>query len=239
MYKAKAFVVSIVLTTTATTAIAGGIPVIDSVSIADREAQHVETIAKWVTQYKQMVSQIDQLQAQYNAITGSRGFGQVFNDPAYRDYLPSDWQEIYDKVEDGGYAGLTGTSKDIYKANQLFDSCAHFTVEEQRIECEARAVRPSQDKAVALEAFSKAKARLGQIDQLMAKIDLTTDPKEIAELQGRIALEQAMISNEQTKLKLYSMVADAEKRIQRQRRKEFDAKSNANREWVQPEKIEW
>src|SRR5690606_40657057 len=56
-------------------------------------------------------------------------------------------------------------------------------------------------------AYDKAKSRIEQIDQLMAKIDQTPDPKAIAELQGRLTAEQALIQNEQTKLQMYQMVA--------------------------------
>jgi len=58
----------------------------------------------------------------------------------------------------------------------------------------------------------------------MRQINQTKDPKAIAELQGRIAAEQAMIQNEQTKLQMYQMVAAAEDRLQQQRRKEINAK---------------
>lgn len=220
-------------------ALAGGIPVIDAVSIADRESQHLETILKWKAQYDQMVSQIDQLKTTYDSMTGTRGMGQIFNNEDLKTYLPSDWQDVYDAVKDGGYEGLTGTAKDVYNANQVFDACAMLTIDEQRLACEARAVKPAQDKGFALDAYEKAKSRLDQIDQLMTQIDSTTDPKEIAELQARIASEQAMISNEQTKLKLYQMVARAEDRVQQQRKREINAKANARRGWVQPEPIEF
>ncbi|RYF39872.1 MAG: P-type DNA transfer protein VirB5, partial [Cytophagaceae bacterium] len=45
------------------------------------------------------------------------------------------------------------------------------------------------------------------------------------ELQGRIAAEQAMIQNEQTKLQLYQMVAQAEDKIQQQQKRERQAKT--------------
>ncbi len=239
MYKAKAFVVSVVLSITASTAIAGGIPVIDTVSIADREIQHVETIAKWKMQYDQMVSQIDQLKQEYESMTGSRGMGQIFNNENLKAYLPSDWQAVYDSVKEGGYEGLSGTAKTVYEENQIFDACAMLTIDEQRLACEAQAVKPAQDKGFALDAYEKAKNRLNQIDQLMTQIDATTDPKEIAELQARIASEQSMIANEQTKLQLYAMVARAEDRVQQQRKREINAKANARRGWVQPEPIEF
>ena len=90
----------------------------------------------------------------------------------------------------------------------------------------------AQDKAFALDAYDKAKSRLTQIDQLMAKINDTPDPKAIAELQGRIAAEQAMIQNEQTKLQMYQMVASAEDRLQEQRQREINAKVLSNREYT-------
>lgn len=218
---------------------AGGIPVIDTASIADRQMQHVETILKWKTQYDQMTNQINQLKTTYDSMTGTRGMGQIFNNEDLKSYLPSDWQEIYDAVKEGGYEGLTGTAKDVYEANKIFDMCASLTIEDQRLACEARAVKPSQDKGFALDAYEKAKNRLNQIDQLMTQIDATTDPKEIAELQGRIASEQAMIANEQTKLQLYAMVAKAEDRVQQQRKREINAKANARRGWIKPDPIEF
>jgi type IV secretion system protein VirB5 len=195
-----------------------------------------ETIAKWKMQYDQMVTQIDQMKQQYESLTGSRGLGQIMNNPALRDYLPNDWQGVYDAVKSGGYSGLSGRALSIYEGNKAFDACAHFKVADQRTHCEAQAVKGAQDKAFALDAYDKAKSRLNQIDQLMAKINDTPDPKAIAELQGRIAAEQAMIQNEQTKLQMYQMVAAAEDRLQEQRAHEMNVRDAAKRDGlkVQP-----
>ena len=239
MYKTKLFIVSIGLFITASTAIAGGIPVIDTVSIADRQVQHVETILKWKMQYDQMTNQINQLKTTYDSMTGNRGMGQIFNNEDLKSYLPNDWQQVYDAVKEGGYEGLSGTAKSVYESNQIFDACASLTVDDQRLACEARAVKPSQDKGFALDAYEKAKNRLNQIDQLMTQIDATTDPKEIAELQARISAEQNMIANEQTKLQLYAMVSEAEERVQQQRKRELNAKANARRGWITPDPIEF
>lgn len=211
------------------------IPVTDGASIANSIQQQIETMAKWKMQYDQMVSQIDQMKQQYQSLTGSRGLGQIMNNPALRDYLPSDWQGVYDSVKTGGYSGLSGRAASIYESNKVYDACTHYKVAEQRTACEAQAVKGSQDKAFALDAYDKAKSRLNQIDQLMAKINDTPDPKAIAELQGRIAAEQAMIQNEQTKLQMYQMVAAAEDRLQQQRQRELNAKANARRGWIQPQ----
>jgi type IV secretion system protein VirB5 len=68
----------------------------------------------------------------------------------------------------------------------------------------------------------------------MSRINATQDPKAIAELQGRIAIEQAKIQNEQTKLQMFQMVAQAEDRLQQQRQRELNAQANARRGWIQP-----
>lgn len=232
----KAFSVSIVLAAgiaMSSTAFAQ-IPVTDAASISQQVSAQIEIIAKWKMQYDQMTSQINQMKQQYESLTGSRNLGQILNNAALRDYLPNDWQGVYDAVKSGGYSGLSGRAQSIYEANKAFDACMVFKLVDQRTACEAQAVKGAQDKAFALDAYDKAKSRLTQIDQLMAKINDTPDPKAIAELQGRIAAEQAMIQNEQTKLQMYQMVAAAEDRLQEQRQRELNAKAGARRGWVQP-----
>ncbi|KHS07998.1 P-type DNA transfer protein VirB5 [Xanthomonas euvesicatoria pv. euvesicatoria] len=189
----------------------------------------IETIAKWKAQYDQMVSQIDQMKQQYASVTGSRGLGQIMNNPALRDYLPSDWQSVYDSMRQGGYNGLSGSAAAIYDATKVFDACGRMAIGAQRTACEAAAVKPAQDKAFAGDAYAAAKSRLDQINSLMGQINQTQDPKAIAELQGRIASEQAMIANEQTKLQLFQMMAQAEDKIQQQQQHEINAKLNARR----------
>ncbi|WP_281661163.1 P-type DNA transfer protein VirB5 [Microvirgula aerodenitrificans] len=201
------------------------IPTTDTASIAQQAMQQMETIAQWKRQYDQMMSQIEQAKKQYESLTGSRGMGNIMNNPALRDYLPADWQGVYDSVRNGGYAGLSGRGASVYAANKVFDSCQSVKAGDQRTACEARAVKASQDKGFALEAYDAAKSRINQIDQLMGKINQTQDPKAIAELQGRIAAEQANIQNEQTKLQLYAMVSAAEEKVQQQRQREIQART--------------
>lgn len=186
-------------------------------------AEFASNSTRWSQQVQQMASQIDQMKQQYGAITGSRGLGRVFDDPQLREYLPQEWQAVYDSVKSGGYTGLDVRAETIYADNKVFDACQSFAQDEQRTACQAQAVKPSQDKAFALDAYDQAKGRLRQLDQLMGQIDKTQDPKGIAELQGRIAAEQAMIQNEQTKLQMFQMVAQAEDKVQEQRQRELNA----------------
>ncbi len=174
-------------------------------------------------QLSEMKNQVTQLKNTYDSLNGSRGLGTIMNNPALRNYLPQDWQNVYDSVKQGGYAGLSGTAKTLY--TQIYDSCKHITVDDQRLACESSAVKGAQDKGFALDAYSKAQDRMTQIDQLMAKVNDTQDPKAIAELQARIATEQANIQNEQTKLQMYAMVAAAEDKVQQQQHREMNART--------------
>lgn len=211
--------------------------VTDPISIAKDAAEFAENVVRWKRQFEEMQAQLKQAEEQFKALTGGRGLGTILNDPRYREYLPTEWQGVYDAVRNGGYSGLSGRAAGIYSENQIYDACAHLNIDSQRLTCESQAVKGAQDKAFALDAYDAARARLNQIDQLMARINTTQDPKDIAELQGRIAAEQAMIANEQTKLQMYAMVAEAEDRIQEQRRIEANAEVNARRGWVQPNKL--
>ncbi|KFA32187.1 type IV secretion system protein, partial [Xanthomonas vasicola] len=116
--------------------------------------------------------------------------------------------------------------------NKVFDACGRMAAGAQRTACEAAAVKPAQDKAFAGEAYAAAKSRLDQINSLMGQINQTQDPKAIAELQGRIASEQAMIANEQTKLQLFQMMAQADEKLHEQRQREINAKQLARRGYL-------
>jgi len=208
---------------------ATGIPVVDAAHIATDVANQIETMAQWVMQIEDMKTQIANQEQQFKTITGSRNLGEIMNNAALRDYLPSEWQRVYDDTKSLGYSGLSGSAQTIYAANKVYDACAAIVSADQRTACEARAVKPSQDEGFAQDAFTAAKSRMAQIDGLMQTINATQDPKDIAELQSRISIEQANIQNEQTKLQLYQMVASAEDRVQKQRENEYHAKTWAAR----------
>lgn len=203
---------------------------------AAQAADMKKEYGQMVEQFQELQQQTQQLQQQYQSITGSRGLGSIMNNPELRNYLPDDWKQVYDNVKSGGYSGLTGTAQSIFNQNKIFDGCANL-IGDERTACEARAVKPSQDKGLALDAYEAAQSRMTQIDDLMGQINQTQDPKAIAELQARIAAEQANIQNEHTKLQLYSMVAAAEEKVQEQRQHEINAKALARRGWLQPKAI--
>lgn len=194
------------------------IPVTDAASIA----QQVKQVASWAQQISAMKSQLDQQKQLFASMTGSRGIGNLLNNPALLDALPPDWQQVYQAMKNGGYSGLTGSAATIRSANSVFDACVAETGAAQTI-CQRSASKGAQDKAFAQTAYQSAQNRLANIQNLMGQIDNTPDPKAIADLQARIQTEQATIQNEQTKLQLFKMLADAEDKLIAQQQQELAA----------------
>jgi len=175
-------------------------------------------LAEQIRQYEEMVKQLEQLKKQYEAMTKGRGMGDMLMDPKFKNYLPEEWKGVYDAIRSGGYGGLNSKAKGIYDAAKQYDVCANISpaIPNGRSICEARAVKAAQDKAYYDDAFELAKERMDQIEELLHQAAETEDQKEILEIQARIQGEQAMLTNEATKMKMFELMSAAEERIQSQ-----------------------
>jgi type IV secretion system protein VirB5 len=175
----------------------------------------VQTLTQWAKQYTQMISQLKQMKSQYDAITGSRGLGAILNNPALRGYLPNEWAGIYDAVKGGKLSGITSKALKII-ADEKFDPTATGARKRQNDVLAA-------NKAMAMESYDATLKRVENINALMKEADATSDLKAAAELQNRMAAENAMIQNEQIRLNLLVQLQAAEKQLaDQQRAREFD-----------------
>lgn len=221
-------------------------PLIYAFDIVHDPVSLEKNLVEWGRQYTAMQDQLSKMEnqyreikAQHEALTGNRNLGSIFDDKAYRDYLPPDWQQVYDKAKKEGYAGLSPNAQNLYKTNQIYDECAYINADDERKVCQAKAAKNAVDEDIALETYQKAKNRIEQINKLMNKINDTKDPKAIAELQARIAVEQANIQNEQTKLQMYAMVTAAESKVQEQRQSEIQARAWAKDQYIQAKPVQF
>lgn len=224
----KRMLAALVLSVAFTGATNAQVPVTDVASITQNQIAQTENLAKWVESIQKYTQQIQQMKQQYEALTGSRGLGALGDLGQYKEYLPEDWQRVYEKVNSGGYKGLTGSAQAIADANALMSRCASRTGA-AKAQCEREAGKSAQDKAFTQAAFDKAKARWDEIAALAGQINSTSDPKAIAELQARMQAESAAIANEQTKLQMYQMMAAAEDRIIEQQARNASAKWGARK----------
>ena len=181
-------------------ALAQGIPVFD--------AQNVVQAIATVGQLKEEVQQEIQL---YQSMNGTRGFGQLLGNPVLANSLPSNWTSVYTSVQNGGYSGLTGSAQALRSASEIYNCQDQSGVDEQV--CQRALNKPFQDKAFGMQAYQTELQELSQIQSLMQQIDVTQDPKGVAELQARIQSESTTVGNEMTKLQLFKMLADTEDKL--------------------------
>lgn len=191
-----------------------GIPVsvmLDAPAIINQ----AQTMTQWAAQYRQMIDQINGLQRQYNAITGARGLGQIMNNPALRNYLPEDWASVYDQVRTGGLPSISSRASSIYSAEGFISGAVGGRKRQQDVMV--------ANKAMTMEAYQQTEKRLQNINDLMAQANAQNDTKGAADLANRMAAENAMIQNEQTRLNLLMRLQAAEKQLaDEQRAREFD-----------------
>ena len=166
-----------------TTAPAGGIPVWDAVAMTHA----LQELAAMAEQLTAVQAQLAETKRQVDALTGSRGLGGIANNPALRAALPPDAGALIDA------AGALASRADSLLAEEAARPGGAAALARARQMAATR-------EASGLRAYEAGTARLGQIDALMNAINTTTDPKGIAELQARIAVEQATVATEAHRL---------------------------------------
>lgn len=149
-------------------------------------AQEITQVLSWALQYQQMIEEFQQLEETYRSLNGARGMEELVNDPEIRKYLPEDYANILEQGY-GNWAELHKLLEDPVSSDELYKQAKK---------------QIAIDEAMAQEAYRQASKRIKDIQTLLDKLKDVNDAKDIADLQGRIQSEQAMIQNEQVKLSM-------------------------------------
>ena len=184
-----------------------GIPVIDVAALV----QAVEEVMQSIQQITNQVRQIEQLQSQYEAVTGARNLGAILNNPALQNYIPADATTVLNNIQNNGYAGLSGTARTLRDAQMTYN-CLNLAGT-ARTQCQSSLAMPYQQKALMQDAMDSARGRITQIQSLMQQINSTQDQKAVSEVQARLAAENAMLQHQMTQIDLARGMAEAEARI--------------------------
>lgn len=207
------------------TSISALMPVIDSAVLA----QTLEQVAQLKAQYEELIKQTEQMGKEYSLLTstfnGYHHFGDILKDKVLTDNLPEDWQSIYTNLRQQGINGLSPAAKQLYEQNKIYDRCKNITVLEEKRICETHAAKSTQDLAFTMELLEKSTQRMQNLQLLLDKVAETQNPKDAAELQARIAIEQSAISQDKTRLEIFKLAAAAEDNIQAEQQREANAKT--------------
>ena len=185
------------------------IPVIDIAAVR----QLIQDAISWQHQLQAMQAQLAQLQQTRTALTGARGMEQLLRQTvADRNYLPADWVSLGSLANGGtaGYGEIAARVATLLKSNsRLTDAdLARLSSDARAMLVSARQLA-STNEALTQVAYERSSTRFTALGQLIDRIGTAGDAKAIADLQGRIAAEQAMLSNEAVKLQSLAYSAEA------------------------------
>ena len=206
--------IGLALASLSSTGHATGIPVIDIANLI----QTVQQVLNDITKISNQIQQITALQNQLNSINGMRNLGNVFNNPALKNYIPAEAYNVVNAVDTSGYGGLTATAKSLRDAAMVYN-CMDLSGA-ARTDCQATLSQPYQQKGLLQDAMKSAAGRLDQISSLMNQINGTSDQKAVLEIQARIGAENALLAHEMSQVQMLTGMADSEERIARSRDRE-------------------
>lgn len=194
------------------------IPVTDVGAITQLVLQ-VLTAEQQLTTLK---DQFTQAQATYAAMTGPRGMEGLLGGTV-RNYLPGDWAALANVIDgtSGTFAALAATLNGAIRANAVLTDAqlAALGPDDRAALMESRRTVATL-QVLARSALQNSSARFDALQGLIAAIPTATDEKGALDLHARIAAEQAMLQNEQTKVQMLMQTAAAQDLAVRERNRE-------------------
>ncbi len=175
--------------------------------------------ASWGTQLQRMTNQFNQLKSTYDSMNGSRGMADLVNNPAARQYLPANYQDILSSGY-GNWASIRSSAK----VMGIEDTTLNPTSDVAKA-FESTARQSALNRATMEDGYNQASQRFSSIQVLLDKVNAAPDQKDIADLQARIQAEQVMMQNENTKLAMLGQLAQAQRDLSNQQAMEIGMKS--------------
>jgi type IV secretion system protein VirB5 len=162
-----------------------------------------------------------QAQQEYQSITGNRGMQQLLSG-TNRNYLPTSWAQVQAAAQtNGAYPILSTNIQAAINANAVLTprQLAALSASE-RNQVQSSRNNIAMQQATASLSLQVTSDRFGSLQQLINAIPSASDQKGILDLNARIAAEQGMLANEQTKMQVLYQAEQAQERALRQRARE-------------------
>lgn len=153
----------------------------------------IENMAQWAEQLKNMEKEFSQAENQFketkSLVTGNSGLGKLLNSSGLYDYLPTatttdSWSEIYSSMDKSKLASMRKT----------YGMTSTNTVQQAAFDTDLTNFNTLQ------KTYSATNKRLENIKSLTGLADSAKTPQEKADIQARIALEQAAIQNDKNRM---------------------------------------
>jgi type IV secretion system protein VirB5 len=185
-------------------------------------AQLIQQVVTMEQQLSTAKDQLTQAHDQFNSMTGGRGMESLLSG-VNRNYLPPNWSQLEGALRGaaGAYGALNASLGALIEANSVLTAAEVARLspsEREHLEAARRSAALLQ--ATSRDALATTSQRFASLQSLISAISGARDQKGILDLQARIAAEQGMLQNEQTKLDTLYQVAQAEQWARAQRLRE-------------------
>lgn len=192
---------------------------------AEEHADAIEQLTTLTNQLQELQQTYQMVTSTYNGLTGNRGFGamQTLTNAA-RNYLPENTTGMMDAIDgvSNTYGYMSNQVQTFTNQNSILSPGAVTALNMNANQLKLFTERRKNNAAIqatAAQSMDAASQRFNYIQQLMNQVNATNDPKGIAELQARIAGEQVMLQNDQTKMQqMYAYLQNQERVNQQQLR---------------------
>lgn len=174
-------------------AMAGGIPVIDTANLT----QQITQVTHMLTQIANLKAQLEKAEETLESMSGSRGLANVV-DTAYDVAVNVDPDSVLANagIKSAADHGLSGDVAALYDSGN--QNSATWLAQSQK-------------------SLEQSQERFADLTGLVAKVNASPDQKDILDLQARISAEEVFLQNEQAKLAMLRSQAEANKAMQNQR----------------------
>lgn len=200
----------ITLATFAAPAAAQGIPVFDTTTWAQTLATAQNTI-KMIDQGKQQIQQAQQTFESLSKLTNINNIAPQLNSPQVRNILPNttiDAQTLLrgDFSQLGALGGLASNIQSRYALSSS-GSDADTAYSEALKNSTGSAATTA---AIGENTLALTQTRMQGLEQLRQQLSYAKDPKDVMDLQARIAVEQAQLQNDMLKMQAIQMAQAGE-----------------------------
>ncbi|MGG5276286.1 type IV secretion system protein [Pseudomonas syringae pv. coryli] len=172
---------------------ATGIPTLDFAAIAQAVTDAMQQAQEAASQLSAIEREIDQAKSQFDQIkkmnVGNSGYGGMYNNPDMVEYLPTSttsgsWEQIYTNMDQGqlsAYRTKYDMQSDDPLQQEVFD-------------------KQLTNLSTAQGAYRANNLRLQNLKDLQQLADSAQTPQEKQDIQARLQVEQASITNESNRL---------------------------------------
>ncbi|NYS78072.1 MULTISPECIES: type IV secretion system protein [Halomonadaceae] len=191
-------------------AMAGGVPVIDTSSLAQQFLQ----VEHMLSQIEQLQDQLETANRQLDSMSGSRGLAGVI-DSAYDTAVNVDPNQVLSNagIRSANEHGLSGDVADLYDSGN--QNTATWLGQSQK-------------------SLEQAQERFSELTGLVGQVNNSPDQKDVLDLQARIGAEEVMLQNEMAKLSMLRSQAEASQAMHNQRVQQMRVTSSG-----EPFELDW